>query len=66
MPPIFEKCEWCGRDLYPNQLAHSEHHGGKVCGDCRADQGPTHGESQLAKREAAKKKAWNCGEGWDP
>lgn len=33
-------CEWCGRDYYPNQLTHSEHHGGKVCPDCRADQGP--------------------------
>lgn len=35
-----EKCEWCGRDCYPNQLKHSEHHGGKVCDNCRADQGP--------------------------
>lgn len=51
MAPAFEKCDWCGRDCYPNQLAPIEHHGGKVCADCRADQGPDYIEDPLGMGE---------------
>lgn len=36
----FQPCIHCGRDFYPNQLKHSNLHGGKVCRDCDADHEP--------------------------
>ena len=44
--PLFA-CVHCGRDKYPNQLIESRLHGGLVCQDCRADQGPNHPERSL-------------------
>lgn len=35
-----EKCDWCKRFFKTSELTHSDHHGGKVCASCRADQGP--------------------------
>lgn len=65
MPTTIEPCVWCGRDFYPNELALSAHMGGLVCADCRADQGPTHGEIQAAKRDEARGAAWNHGKGYE-
>jgi hypothetical protein len=65
MTSPFIQCCWCDRDFYPNQLIYSEHHGGMTCQYCLADQGPTHGEIQAEKRERARAKAWNCGEGFN-
>lgn len=60
-----ERCDWCGRDYYPNQLHPSKHQGGNVCERCRADQGPTHGEIQAEKRKSARANAWNNGRGYE-
>lgn len=49
--PNLEQCDWCGRDKYQNQLTHSDHQGGKVCVDCRADQGPVKNEEE--RRESS-------------
>lgn len=38
--PKLEKCDWCKRFFRASELTHSDHHGGKVCSSCRADQGP--------------------------
>ena len=35
-------CGWCGHSFPADQLTESHHHGGKVCQNCRADQGPDH------------------------
>ena len=36
-----EKCSWCARFFRNDELTHSDHHGGKVCASCQADQGPS-------------------------
>lgn len=44
------KCDWCGRDRYPNELRYSKKLDCNVCPGCDADD-PTHGEIQQRKRE---------------
>ena len=62
------KCDGpCSRDFFANQLVFDIGPGGNVgayCKDCVLPVKLTHGEIQQQKRDAARKTAWNCGDGW--
>jgi len=62
MPPQLVKCEQCARDVFPNELSEIVRDGFAfyVCRSCATP----HGESERAKREKAKARAWQNGDGW--
>ena len=64
MPGSLVKCEWCGRDSYPNELRESKKLDCTVCPDCDADNDITLGDIEAKRRERAKDAAWQNGIGW--
>lgn len=64
MPGSLVKCEWCGRDCYPNELLESKKLDCTVCRSCDADNDITLGDIEAKKRERARDSAWNEGCGW--
>jgi hypothetical protein len=64
MPTELVKCEWCGRDCYPNELRYSHKLECSVCTDCDRDNNISGIEVAKRKRERAKEAAWQNGCGW--